>query len=239
MIFNNFLGLTATDADPKMAKAYILPIPYERTTSYLKGTANAPKAILEASKELETFDIATPCQDPYLASNGIYTCPPLKISQPSFVEFCDYLQHYLTEILAQQKFPILLGGEHTLSYGAFLSCRTLYPDCSFLHLDAHTDLRDIYEGTAYSHACVLRRICELKPRPPIVACGVRSLPREDYVYIIEEDLKVFFYEKTGLPTLGQILENLSYNVYISIDLDCLDPAIMPAVGTPEPHGLSW
>ena len=203
------------------AKIAILPVPYEQTTSYKKGTKNAPKAVLKASNELELYDEELQ-NEPYQA--GITTLNEIKTLEE-------------LENLETDKFLIAIGGEHTISLP--LIKRHNQDNLSILQIDAHADLKDSFENNKMSHACVARRIFELNSN--ITQVGVRSLEKKEHEFIKNNKIKTFFmkdlvYNKNYIQ---EILSTLKENVYLTIDLDALDPSILPDVGTPEPGGLRW
>ncbi len=222
--------------DYEKAQAVILPIGYEDTASYLKGTIDAPASIIEASRQLETYDIETD-SEPYTV--GIYTSKPLSLKAISPEEAIGQIYTETRNILKAGKLPVLLGGEHSLTLGAVKACSEEYPDLSVLQIDAHADLRDSYEDTEYSHACVMKRISEVVP---YVGVGIRSaaseesetfkLKRKAGEIITIEDFK-------QLKKFKPVIEKLSGNVYITIDADGFDPSVIPGVGTPEPDGLTF
>jgi len=203
------------------AKVAILPVPYEETTSYKKGTKNAPKAILKASNELELYDEELD-KEPYQV--GITTLDEIKS-----LEGIGNLQ--------TDKFLIAIGGEHTISLS--LIKRHNQENLSILHIDAHADLKDSFENNKMSHACVMRRVSEINKN--ITQVGIRSLEKKEHEFIKNNNIKTFFmkdliYNKNYIQ---EILQTLKENVYLTIDLDALDSSIIPDVGTPEPGGLRW
>lgn len=202
-------------SDIENAKVIIQPIPYEKTTSYITGTKNGPREILKASKELEAYDIETD-SEPYLV--GIHT---LKPSKPK-------------NIKNYKKFTISLGGEHTISY--YTIKHLDQKNLSILHIDAHSDMKDEFERNKFSHACVMRRVYEFNKN--ITQVGVRSLDLEEKNFIDKNNIPIFYMEQIR-GDWDSIIKTLTDNVYISIDLDALDPSIMPSVGTPEPGGFYW
>jgi agmatinase len=150
----------------------------------------------------------------------------------------DRVHQIVGDLVQKEKFVVLLGGEHSLSLGAVRACREAFPALSVLQLDAHADLRNEYLGTKYGQACVMRRILEVCP---ICQVGVRSLSWEEKRFSAEKKLKSFYMSElaSSMASLNGIVDSLSRDVYITIDVDVLDPSIMPAVGTPEPDGMSW
>jgi len=217
------------------ARVVILPVPLEQTVSYLPGTAAGPKKILEASTQVELYD---PERGAYPYRVGIHTASPVDCrGDPAKV--MDRLAAALSPWVEQGKVPVCLGGEHSLSLAPVRVLKERYPDLSVLHLDAHADLRDSYHGTEWSHACVMRRIADLGV--PAVAAGIRSVCEEEVRFVESRRLPFFpawKFGERGYPW-EKIVRTLSGHVYVTLDLDAFDPSEMPAVGTPEPGGLSW
>lgn len=220
----------------------ILPVPYEKTTSYKKGTAKGPAAIINALNQVELYDEEL-MSETHRA--GIHTIPIEKVkSTISFNmspdKFCGKLSEYIKPFVRSRQILIALGGEHSITFGLVKPYLKEYPNLSVLHFDAHSDLRDEYDGSQYSHAAVMRRVSELCP---ITQVGIRSLSEEDYKIINRGNINTFFAHKIHKKPFGkivnQIQKQLSKDVYLTIDLDVLDPSYMPGVGTPEPGGLSW
>jgi len=226
----NFLGFKKQN--PKKSKVWILPVPFEATVFNLGGTKEGPKAIIDASRNIEFFDEDLKKD---ISKIGIFTLPFLSLTKNSPKEAAFQIQKATEQILENKKFPVILGGEHTLTLGSVLALKKFFKnDFSILQFDAHSDLRDEFEGTKYHHATFARRIVEdLKIK--ICQVGIRAISKEEFEFIKKENrVKVFYkrnYEKK------EILDFLSKKVYLTIDLDALDPSIMPAVGTPEPEGL--
>ena len=226
----NFLGFKKQN--PKKSKVWILPVPFEATVFNLGGTKEGPKAIIDASRNIEFFDEDLKKD---ISKIGIFTLPFLSLTKNSPKEAVFQIQKATEKILENKKFPVILGGEHTLTLGVVLALKKFFKnDFSILQFDAHSDLRDEFEGTKYHHATFARRIVEdLKIK--VCQVGIRAISKEEFEFIKKENrVKVFYkrnYEKK------EILDFLSKKVYLTIDLDALDPSIMPAVGTPEPEGL--
>ncbi len=213
----------------------ILPVPFEATVSYGGGTAGGPRAILEASTQVELFD---GFDEP--ARAGIFTHPlPAAMTDDPEV-MIGQVARQVKEIVAAPAVPVLLGGEHTISVGAFrgLAESAALP-FGVVQFDAHADLRDTYQDTPYSHACVMRRALDLKL--PIAQFGVRSLCREEAE--LRQAEGIFFRDAADLqapiPDQPILPHDFPRNIYITFDVDGLDPAVVPATGTPEPGGLSW
>jgi len=218
-----------------VARVVILPIPYERTTSYVKGTGRGPGALLEASTQLELYDEELECEPHQI---GIHTAAPVGIEGVSPSELAEVCAQAARRFVGQDKWLVGLGGEHTVSLGLVRAHKERYPGLNVLQLDAHADLRDTYEGSPYSHACVARRLREIVPT---VQVGIRSLSREEAEAAAAAPGKVFMAcrMRPGSPWVVQVLEALSREVYLTIDLDFFNPSVMPSVGFPEPGGFGW
>ncbi len=231
----NFLGLPEELLDSKNARIVVLPVPYDSTTSYKGGARYGPQAIIEASYNLEEYDSALETD---VSKLGIHTCPALEphLGGPQAMVERVYLT--VKSLMDTNRLVVLLGGEHSLSTGSVRAHKELYPDLSVLYLDAHADLRDQYMGTGWGHASVARRIYQLCP---LVQVGVRSLSQAERSFVEERKLNTYFWPSSeDMESLARsVVGLLSPDVYVSIDLDVLDPSIMAAVGTPEPGGLDW
>ncbi len=225
MSSRQFLDLDPKYYDYQNAKFVVIPVPYEKTTTYGKGTKHGPAAILKASQKLETFDEDLK-YEPYLKA-GVHTTKPIQIS---------HLTSHVSKILNDNKIPVILGGEHSISPYAVKACAEKYKDLSVLQFDAHADLRDEYNGSKENHACPMRRILEICPA---VQVGVRNISKEEYSFAEESGQlkKIHWAEKIEL--VEKIENQLSKDVYITIDVDVFDPSLIPATGTPEPGGMFW
>ncbi len=217
------------------SKIVVLPVPFERTTSYVPGTRSGPREILLASGQVELWDEETRSE---VFDQGIYTLPELEPSHPDMRGALDAIGRVAASLADRGKFPVVLGGEHSVSVPVVEALAARTPDLSVLQIDAHADLRESYQGSPYSHACAMRRIVE---RVPCAQVAIRSLCREESEAIPGLRTRVFFdHEMRQDPSwMDEVVASLTDNVYLTIDCDGLDPAIMPAVGTPEPGGLSW
>lgn len=233
-ISDNFGGLEKRYSEYKKSKAAIIPIPYERTTTYIKGTNKAPGAIIEASKNMELYDEEL---DRIIAKAGISTLAPLEIHQGPEA-MVDNVKNHCLKVLNDNKFPVVIGGEHSVSVGFFLAIKEKYPDISVLQFDAHADLKDKYKDSKYNHACVMARIRE---HCDAVSVGVRSLSFEEAEKIKKNGYKIIWAKdkKEAGAWVKEILDNLKKDVYITIDVDVFDPGLIFTVGTPEPGGLNW
>ncbi|MBY0552627.1 MAG: agmatinase [Candidatus Obscuribacterales bacterium] len=236
----NYFGLSAEYAAAEQSRVAIVPVPYEATTSYGKGTANGPAAILEASQQVELFDDEL-WVEPYKL--GIQTLPPV-IIEPQSAEIeqpFKALTDVVSPLVEFNKFPIILGGEHALTYGSVAACIEKYPDLSILQIDAHADLRKSYEDNVYSHACISYHLYNLLPQPNITQVGIRNISKEEADWMEEEqpNINIFWARNQDKWNFSDIIWGLSDNVYLTIDIDGLDSGIMPATGTPEPGGMTW
>ncbi|MDO8525039.1 MAG: agmatinase [Candidatus Omnitrophota bacterium] len=235
----NFLTIPDEYSSYKKAKVAIMPVPYDKTTTYIHGTSNGPSAIIDASKYMELYDDELN-QETFKI--GIHTMDALDVASLSPEEMAAKVYASTLELLKAGKFPVMLGGEHSVSIGAVRAFRETYPNISVLHLDAHYDMRNEYFGSGLNHGCVARRISEICG---IVQVGTRSMSKEEKDFISLPDAAgriktISVYDILDTPMWKDKATNsLSENVYVSIDLDVFDPAIVPAVGTPEPGGLGW
>jgi agmatinase len=228
----NFGGLADEFTGYEGAKVAVVPVPYDLSTSWISGTAEGPRAIIEASGYLELYDIETR-SEPYL--HGIFTDEDVKAKDSEQLNKNVYER--VRKHVDAGKFVVTLGGEHSISYGAAKAHIEKYSDLSILHFDAHTDRREEFEDNKFSHACTLRRISELND--DIVSVGIRSLDVSELQYLDEK--KIFYAEDIfhSMDWAEKMVAMLKPNVYITFDLDVLDPAIMPSTGTPEPGGMYW
>jgi len=232
--------LDARSLPLKEAEAVILPIPYEATVTYGGGTREGPEAILSASRQVELWDEEDDC-DPAAAIRLATALPVLpEASGPQAM--LDKIRRLVQPWIQQGKLIAALGGEHTITTALVQAAQTRYPDLTVVALDAHADLRDAYDGSKLSHACVLRRVYELGR--PLTLLGTRSYSQEEFQLLrVAPRLKVYpardLHSPEGWQRVLDHLQGISGPVYLSIDLDALDPGIMPGVGTPEPGGLTY
>lgn len=230
----NFLGIETEYSTYSDSPALILPLPYEQTTSYGSGTKNGPQAILDASAYVELYDEEL---DGEVYRKGIHTVPGLNFTGDVDKDF-DRITTAVQRYLDDDKFVVSLGGEHSISFPIFRAFNAHFENLSILQLDAHSDLRDSYEDSIYSHAAVMRRIFELNRH--IVQIGIRSQCEEEAQFIREQRMNTHFaYEINQSGFKESMIEPLSENVYLTIDVDFFDPSVMPSTGTPEPGGFLW
>jgi agmatinase len=210
----------------------ILPVPYDETSTYIKGADRGPGAIMEASVNLEFYDIETNTE---AHKHGIYTLEPLneKSSPEALVKS---VYDKVSFLFAEKKFPVVVGGNHSVSIGSIEAAAATYKDLTVLQLDAHSDLRQEYEGSKYNHACAMARAVEFAP---IVQVGIRSMSVYELDYA--DKSRIFFahdlYRNKQL--YNSAIDLLTANVYITIDLDVFDPSLIPSTGTPEPGGPEY
>jgi agmatinase len=228
----SFCGLPNHKTAYARASTVILPIPFDKTSTWLKGADKGPAAILEASANLEFYDIET---DTEVFKKGIFTAKPIRATSSSVL--MKKADSEVSKYLKDNKLVVTLGGEHSVSIPVIKSYAKRYKDLSVLHLDAHADSRDSYQGTPYNHACVIARVREFTKN--IVSVGIRSMDASERPALDNE--KIFFAHEIHnsdkwIPNAVRLLTD---SVYITIDLDVFDPGIMPSTGTPEPGGLGW
>jgi len=231
-----FLGDDLPFVEYERCRAVIIPAPLEQTVSFGKGTSFAAEAIIKASGYIELFDEEFGCEP---SEMGIYTLQSIP-NLLSHDKFLLELEQQVSNILDDKKFPIIIGGEHSLSIAPVKALQNRFDkNFTVLQFDAHTDLREEYENSKNSHACVMRRIYE--QNIPIVAAGIRSLCSEEAEFIKEKKIAVFYAKDIfqNDEWIELILEHLTENIYITFDVDVIDPAVISQTGTPEPGGLMW
>jgi agmatinase len=227
----NFGG-SEVDYDYSGSGIIILPVPYDETSTWVKGSDKGPDAIMEASANLEFYDVETGTE---VYKKGIHTIQPVteKRSPEALV---DAVCSKVRQLLGENKFPVIVGGNHTVSIGSVKAFAEHYHDLSVLQLDAHSDLRQEYEGSRFNHACSMSRMMEMAPA---VQVGIRSVSAEEIPFIDKE--RIFYAHELyyNKKLYREAADKLSGNVYVTIDLDVFDPSIMPSTGTPEPGGPDY
>ncbi|MCL2155811.1 MAG: agmatinase [Leptospirales bacterium] len=213
---------------------HILPVPYEKTVSYGTGTKNAPSAIINASQQLESYDgISIPLE------HGIFTHKPIDCKGKD-INVLKKIELAVTSILSMKKIPVILGGEHTVSYGSIIAAKNFFKNIGVIHFDAHADLRNEYEGSKFSHACVMRRVHENEI--PIIQIGTRSFSIEEKNYR-DQHKEIIYYNASDIYKEKKFTINFPDNfpekIYISVDVDAFDLSVIPHTGTPVPGGLLW
>jgi len=230
-----FGGTTPTTSDFDNARVVILPIPLDRTTSYVPGTRTGPHEILVASSHMELWDEETQTD---VHSIGICTLPEMEFPFAGMDEVMAEIRRVAAELVNRGKFPVILGGEHSITPPVVAAVAAKHKGLSVLQIDAHADLRDSFMGTPHNHACAMRRTLE---HAPVTQVGIRSLSSEEAADIPSLNARVFydFNMRQDPSWIDRVVDSLSDVVYITIDVDGFDPAIMPSTGTPEPGGLGW
>jgi agmatinase len=229
----NFASLDEEYASFERSRVVVLPVPYDSTVTARAGARDGPRAIIEASADMELYDVGIGTE-PY--RHGIHTLPELAPHTGSPEAMCARIEDVVGELLDAGKFVVTLGGEHTVAAGAVRAHARRTPGLSVLAFDAHSDMRDEYLDSRYNHACTLRRANDVAR---VTQVGLRSAPVEDAAFIREQGLAFFSPRELRDAGAHAVIEHLSDDVYITIDLDNFDPAEMAAVGTPEPGGLHW
>lgn len=228
MIKQTFLDI----AEPsyEQARAVIIPVPYDVMASYGAGTRFGPDAIIRASSQIETYDEELGHD---LEDLSIFTREPVDAIKSSPEAMMDALEGVVAEIAGAGKMPVVLGGDHSLSIAPTRYFAKKIPGVGILHLDAHTDLRHEWEGSRFSHACGMRHAYDLGVQ--LVQVGLRSMPKE-VIDECREHRTVFHAPRVPV---AEIIAALPKEIYVSIDIDVLDPSLIPATGTPEPGGIGW
>lgn len=233
-----FGGIEDEEARYDKARVVVVPVPLERTTTYARGTRKGPAAIIEASRNMELFD--EELQVETYRRVGIATLEEMDTESGGLERVLAHIRTTVSGLLEEGKFPVLLGGEHSLTPPAVSAAARKFPDLSVLQIDAHADLRESYQDNPNSHACAMRRVVEICPA---VQVGVRSLSAEEAADIPKLKTKIFWAQDIVAQPASQwadaVVKALSPHVYLTIDVDGFDPSLMPATGTPEPDGLSW
>jgi agmatinase len=230
-----FGGTLPEPATFDTAKVVILPVPLESTTSYVSGTRNGPREILVASSHMELWDEEMQSD---IHPIGIYTLPEMELPFDDMEDIMAEIRRVTAALLDHDKFPVVLGGEHSITAPVVAAVAAKHSGLSVLQIDAHADLRDTYMGTRFNHACAMRRVLE---HARCTQVGIRSMSTEE-AKIAPTLATTIFYDfsmRRDRNWIDRVVESLGETVYITIDCDGMDPAIMPSTGTPEPGGLSW
>jgi agmatinase len=242
---DNFLGLEPKASAYETSGVVVISAPYEKTVSYGGGTAKAPEAIIDASQYVEFFD------DEFFREvcfeTGIATLPPLDFGNKTGQEMLSQLESAVKKEIKAGKFVVTLGGEHTISTAPIAAHFAKYPKMAVLHFDAHSDLRDEYSGTPYSHACFMHRVADAGfPMQRLVQVGIRAQSIDEWRFAKQNKVRTFYatairrkehgrkWQKAVVEALGDAEE-----IYVTFDVDYFDPSIMPTTGTPEPDGFMW
>lgn len=225
----------APDCDPATARFTIIPAPLEYSVCYMKGTEHGPQAILNASSQMELYDEELNCSP---IEVGVYTRPILHYQGMDHAQALQATGDAVREVLERGQIPLTLGGEHSLSAPAIAAVHQHYSDLTVVHIDAHGDLRNEFEGTPLSHASIERRVVDMGI--PLLEIGIRSFSPEEAEFMkTKPDVAIVWGYQFAKGTATIPWERLGQHTYVTIDLDAFDPGEMPAVGTPEPGGLHW
>lgn len=223
------------------ARVVVLPVPFDGMTCYRPGTREGPQAIIDASRNLELYDTELR-REPYTV--GIHTLRAVEPVMGNAPHFAERLEQVTQALLAQDKFVVTLGGDHSVSIGVIRAFAKHFPQMSVLQIDAHTDLRDVYEGSQYSSATIMRRVLEVCPRTAQV--GMRSISADEARLIEQRTLPVWLASEIAAQRrqgtrqwIEEVVQTLGEEVYVTIDIDAFDPSLVPGTGTPEPGGMEW
>ncbi len=244
-IEKNFLGIEDEQSTYQHSKVVVLPVPYERTVSYGGGTKNGPQSIIDASHQTEFYDEETGRE--VFRELGIATLPPMRFGRKKDEQILEEIYQMTRALLHDKKFVVTLGGEHTISQATIAAHAEKYKDLSVLQIDAHSDLRESYQGNKFSHACVMARVCEFIDPRRLVQVGIRAQSADEARFIRKAGVHTLYahgirngsYSKIVKDWDDLAIQHLSPHVYVTFDVDGLDPSIMPSTGTPEPNGLFW
>ncbi len=229
----NFLALPPDQSALDAASAVLIPVPIDSATSFRVGARYGPAAIIAASAALEDYDLELAID---VADLGIHTAPPLEPHVGDPRQMAARVQQAVAHFQFLNKLTGVIGGDHSAAIGSALACLDRFPQLSVVYIDAHADLRDQYQGTGWGHGSAARRIAE---RCPISLIGVRTLAAEEKRQIDHANIPVCYWPPQSDGFADDLIAGLSPDVYVSIDLDVLDPSEMAAVGTPEPGGMRW
>lgn len=241
-ISSNFLAIEKKISSFDTSRIVVLQAPYEHTVSYGGGTKRGPEAIIKASHYVEFYDEEL---DRELCNDvGIATLPALEFGRKADKKALEVIFHSVDELLAHGKFVVTLGGEHTISQAPIRAHLAKFPDLSVIQFDAHSDLRESYQGSIYSHASVMARVCEFLDPKRLVQVGIRAQCIEESQFIKHNGINTLYAHEIRNPHrqydwMELVLDKLTDHVYVTFDVDGFDPSVMPSTGTPEPNGLYW
>ncbi len=240
--FQNFLAVEEEFSSCEKSKIAIVSVPYEHTVSYGGGTANGPSEIIEASSQVEFYD--DEFDKEVVFEKGIVSYEPLDLTGKQDKAALDLIESEVTKLLEKDKFVVTLGGEHTISSAPIKAYFKKFPNMSVLHFDAHSDLRDTYDDSKYSHACIMARVAEFLDPKKITQVGIRAQCKEEAEFIKENGVHTFYASAIRRGLHGSnwqkaVADTLGDEIYITFDVDYFDPSIMPATGTPEPDGFLY
>jgi agmatinase len=231
-MFTNLFDLPEEYTGYGSSAVAVLPVPFDGASTWVRGAEQGPRALIEASQQVELYDIETGTE---VYRHGIWTAPP--VCGATAGEIIDTVEQRISSYMQDGKFTVVLGGDHSVSIGSCRAHCSAAENLSVLHLDAHSDRRDTYRGSRYSHACAAARFRE--NAACVVSAGIRSMDSCE-LKAVEEDTVIFARDTaSSCAWMDRVLDGLTEQVYVSIDLDVFDPSVMPSTGTPEPGGLDW
>lgn len=227
-----YAGIPDNFAKLETSKVVLIPVPYDGTSTWQKGADKGPEAFLQASENMELYDIET---DSEVYREGIFLTEPI-LENNSPESMVESVYEVTKQYLKKNKFVTLFGGEHSISIGSIRAFKESFQNLSVLHIDAHADLRENYQGSSCNHACA---VFEASKKTNLIQVGIRSMDISEK--LIMNRKKTFFTHdiEANYHWVSDVAELLTHNVYITFDLDVLDPSILPSTGTPEPGGLYW
>lgn len=227
-----YAGIPDEYAKLETSKIVLIPVPYDGTSTWQKGADKGPKAFLEASENMELYDIET---DSEVYKNGIYLTEPVT-SNTTPQEMVSAVHQVTKKYIKKNKFVTIIGGEHSVSIGTIRAFNEVFQNLTILHIDAHADLRKSYEGNACNHACA---VYEASQNTNLIQVGIRSMDEQEKT-IMDFDKTYFAHKMASDDTwVDSAIDQMTNNVFITFDLDAFDPSILPSTGTPEPGGLFW
>ncbi|OGU61564.1 MAG: agmatinase [Ignavibacteria bacterium GWF2_33_9] len=239
---SNFLAIEEKVSTYSTSKIVIVQAPYEHTVSYGGGAALGPKEIVNASAYVEFYD--DEFDKELCFEKGIATLEPIDFQGKVDAAALELIYNQISTLLSDDKFVVTLGGEHTISSAPIKAHYEKYPNMSVLQFDAHSDLRESYQDSIYSHASIMARVAEFFPNEHITQVGIRAQCIEEAMFIKENNINTFYASgirtgKYGNDWIKKLVDTLADEVYITFDVDAFDPAIMPTTGTPEPDGMTY
>lgn len=227
-----YAGIPEEYAKLETSKIVLIPVPYDGTSTWQKGADKGPKAFLEASENMELYDIET---DSEVFKNGIYITEPISINATPEA-MVDAVHQETKKYIKKNKFVTIIGGEHSVSIGTIRAFNEVFQSLTVLHIDAHADLRKSYDGSACNHACA---VYEASQSTNLIQVGIRSMDIQEKT-VMDFDKTYFAHEMATDDTwMDSAIDQMTNNVFITFDLDAFDPSILPSTGTPEPGGLFW
>ena len=227
-----FLDMPQEFTNYERANFVILPVPYDGTSTFIKGADKGPQAIIDASDSIELYDVE---EDIEIYTKGIHTAPPIRANE-SPEAMISAVYNDVNKFIQDGKIVILFGGEHSVSLGSIQAHAEKYQDLCVLQLDAHADLREEYHNSIYNHACVMHRAQQIAK---VVQVGIRNVCIEEKEFIRPDAIFYAHQMRHNNAWMDKAINQLSNHVYLTIDLDCFDPSILPSTGTPLPGGMNW